>query len=190
MPHCITITYSCTGESRAGFVSKIFLMLNSLLLLFGASPVAQLVKNMPTEQETPVWFLGWEDSPEESMATHSRTPAWRIPMVRGAWRATVPSLKSCPTLCDPVDCYVSPLSFSVHGISQARILEGVAISFCRGSSQPRDWTRVFCVSSIGRRILYHWATREANLITFTWYETDLPQVMMELHPNKSIISLK
>ena len=34
---------------------------------------------------------------------------------------------------------------SVHGISQARILECVAISFSRGSSQPRDWTRVSCI---------------------------------------------
>ena len=44
---------------------------------------------------------------------------------------------------------------SVHEISQARILEWVAISFSRGSSQSRDQTCVFC---IGRRILYHWAT--------------------------------
>ena len=47
---------------------------------------------------------------------------------------------------------------SVHGISQARILEWVAISFSRGSSWPRDQTHVSC---IGRQILYHWATRDA-----------------------------
>ena len=47
---------------------------------------------------------------------------------------------SCPTLCDPMDC--SPPGFSVHGISQARILELVAVSFSRGSSQPRDQTQV------------------------------------------------
>ena len=46
--------------------------------------------------------------------------------------------KSCPTLCDPVD--YSPPGSSVHGISQARILEWVAIAFSRGSSWPRDWT--------------------------------------------------
>ena len=107
MSHCITITYSCTRESRASFLSKIFLILNSLLLLFGASLVAQLVKNPPAMQEAPVWSLGWEDSPEESMATHSSTLAWRIPMVRGVWRATVQSLMSCPILCDPMDCYVA-----------------------------------------------------------------------------------
>ena len=47
----------------------------------------------------------------------------------------------------------------VHGICQARILEWVANSFSRGSSQPRDWTHVSC---IGRQILYHSATREAR----------------------------
>ena len=40
------------------------------------------------------------------------------------------------TLCDPVDC--SPPGSSVQGILQARVLEWVAISFSRGSSQPRD----------------------------------------------------
>ena len=40
-------------------------------------------------------------------------------------------LKSCPTLCDPT-------GYTVHGILQAEILEQVAISFCRGTSQPRD----------------------------------------------------
>ena len=57
--------------------------------------------------------------------------------------------QSCPTLCDPMDC--SPLGSSVHEIFQARILEGVAISFSRGSSQPRDQTR--CPSHC-RQILY------------------------------------
>ena len=44
--------------------------------------------------------------------------------------------QSRPTLCNPVDC--SPPGSSVHGILQARILEWVAVSFSRGSSQPRD----------------------------------------------------
>ena len=39
--------------------------------------------------------------------------------------------KSCPTLCDPVDC--NPPGSSIHGISQARILEWAAIPFTRGS---------------------------------------------------------
>ena len=43
----------------------------------------------------------------------------------------------------------------VPGIFQARILEWVAISYSRGSSQPRDWTPISCITSTGRRILYH-----------------------------------
>ena len=43
--------------------------------------------------------------------------------------------QSCPTLCDPRDS--SPPGFPVPGILQARTLEWVAISFSRGSSQPR-----------------------------------------------------
>ena len=68
----------------------------------------------------------------------------------------VKSLKSCPTLCDPVDS--SPPGFSVHGILQARILEWVASSFSRGSSQPRDQTQV---SRIAGRRFNLWATKEA-----------------------------
>ena len=54
----------------------------------------------------------------------------------------VMSLQSCPTLCDLMD-YSPPVS-SVHGILQARILEGVALPSSRGSSWLRDQT---CVSS-------------------------------------------
>ena len=47
---------------------------------------------------------------------------------------------------------------SVQGISQARMLEWLAISFSRGPSQTKNQT---CASGIGRWILYYWATREA-----------------------------
>ena len=50
----------------------------------------------------------------------------------------------CPTLCNGIDGSLP--GSSVHGIFQARILEWVATSFSRGSSQPRDWTCVSCVS--------------------------------------------
>ena len=53
----------------------------------------------------------------------------------------------------------SPPGSSVHGISQARILEWIATSFSRGSSWPGDGTCVFCTD---RQILYRWATREAH----------------------------
>ena len=51
----------------------------------------------------------------------------------------------CLTLCDQMDC-ISP-GPSVHGILQARILGWVAILFFRGSSQPRDQTRVSCIAN-------------------------------------------
>ena len=55
----------------------------------GASLVIQTVKNLPAMQETWVQSLGWEDPLGEGMATHSSILAWRIPMDRGSWQATV-----------------------------------------------------------------------------------------------------
>ena len=54
-----------------------------------ASLMAQTVKNLPAMQETWVQSLGWEDPLEEGMKTDSNILAWRIPMERGAWQATV-----------------------------------------------------------------------------------------------------
>ena len=48
-----------------------------------------MVKNLPAVQETWVQSLGWEDLLEKGMATHSSILAWRIPMDREAWWATV-----------------------------------------------------------------------------------------------------
>ena len=59
----------------------------------------------------------------------------------------------CPTLCNPMDC--SPPGSSLHGVFQARILGWVAISFSRGSSQPRNRTHISYISYIGKRVLYH-----------------------------------
>ena len=78
------------------------------------------------------------------------------------------SAQSCLTLCYPVDCSLP--GSSVHGIFQARMLERVAISFSRGSSQPRDQACVFCGSS--RWILYHCTTWEApKMILILTFET-------------------
>ena len=57
----------------------------------------------------------------------------------GCRKVKVKVSQSCPTLCNPMD-------YTVHGILQARILEWVAFHFFRGSSQPRDWTRVSCIA--------------------------------------------
>ena len=77
------------------------------------SLVVQTVKNPPAMRETWVPSLGWEDPLEKGMATHS----------------------SILALENSMDCIV-------HGIFQVRILEWVAVTFSRGSSQPRDGTQV------------------------------------------------
>ena len=56
--------------------------------------------------------------------------------------------------------YCSPPGSSVHGIFQARVLEWVAISFSRGSSRPRDWTRVSCIVDRCFCPLSHWGSPE------------------------------
>ena len=87
------------------------------------------------------------DSHQNATSTRSRPLSWSE-----KWSEVA---QSCLTLCDPVDCSLP--RFSVHGIFQARILEWVAISFSRGSSRPRDRTRVSCI--VGRCFAV-WATRE------------------------------
>ena len=52
--------------------------------------------------------------------------------------------QSCPALCDSMDCSLP--GCSVYGIFQTKILKWVAISYSRGSSQPRDWTHISYVS--------------------------------------------
>ena len=67
--------------------------------------------------------------------------------------------QSCPTL-EPMD-YSLPGS-SVHGISQASILEWIAVSFSRGSSRAWDWTRISCIAG---EFFTDWATREGWHLT-------------------------
>ena len=71
---------------------------------------------------------------------------------------------------------------SVHGILQARVLEWVAISFCRGSSWPRDLTQVSCIAG---RFFTIWATREAPKISL-----DSLFMLHQLHCSQSCRILK
>ena len=68
------------GKDKAGL---------GLVLWLLASLLDQLVKNLPPMGETWVLSLGWENPLEEGMATQSSILAWRIPMNREAWRATL-----------------------------------------------------------------------------------------------------
>ena len=58
-----------------------------------------------------------------------------------------------------------------YGVFQGGILEQVAISFSRGSSQPRDQTHICCVSCIAGRFFTHWAIREA--LPYQWIHTTI-----------------
>ena len=78
--------------------------------------------------------------------------------------------KLCPTLVTPWDC--NPPGSSVHEILQARILEWVGIPFSRGSSWPRDWTHVSCIT--GQFFFFYQLshqgslTRVGSIIEFYW----------------------
>ena len=88
------------------------------------------------------------------------SPKWRHQIFTG-WTGHVYYCclvtELCPTLWDPIGCSLP--GSSIHGIFQVRILEWAAISFSRGSFQPRQqsWT-----SCMGRWILYHWTTRDIH----------------------------
>ena len=70
-------------------------------------------------------------------------------------------IQACPTLCDPMD--YSLRGSSIHGIFKARILKWAAISFSRGSSQPRDRT---WVSHIVGRCFTVWAKKTKGKLQF------------------------
>ena len=81
--------------------------------------------------------------------------------------------QSRPSPCDPTGH--RPPGSSVRGIFQARIVEWAAISFPRGSSQPKDQIHSSCISCIGGQILYHHTTWEAPTGN-GWY---VPSPMMK-----------
>ena len=85
--------------------------------------------------------------------SHQRSPTFK-------WSEVA---QSCPTLRDPMDCSLP--GSSIHEIFQARVLVWVAISFSRGSVQPRDQT---WVSHIVGRCFTIWAMREVLHSSRDW----------------------
>ena len=105
--------------------------------------------------------------------SHSPNSLWHslLPLSFSAFLNRVTGLyyvsevaQSCPTLGDPMDCSLP--GSCVHGIFQGIVLEWIAIFFFRGSSQPKDRTRV---SHIVDRRFTIWATREIHcLLHLMW----------------------
>ena len=71
------------------FIDTIMYQYWLLLVYLLGFPGGSDEKNLPAVWETWVWSLGWEDALEKGKATHSSILAWRIPVDRGAWQATV-----------------------------------------------------------------------------------------------------
>ena len=94
----------------------------------------------PIDSSPPGFPLPW-DSPGKNTGVGCH---FLLQCMKGKSESEVAQL--CLTFCDPMD-YSLPC-YTVHGIFQARALELVAISFPRGSSQPRYRTWVFCI--VGR----------------------------------------
>ena len=103
--------------------------------------------------------------------------------------------KSCLTLCDPMDC--SPPGFSVHGISQARILEWVAMPSSRASSQPRDQTQVSCPAGgvfatepPGKPTVYYYSatTRNEFESVVMWWMNLEPVIQREMSERENQIN--
>ena len=107
----------------------------------------------PWSPASVLWWLGLGAYPP-LLCNNSVSQYWclsvRVPSFSRVWLFVTPWTVA----------HQAPLSM---GISQARILEWVAISFSRESSRPRDGTYVSCVSCIGRWVLYHCTTWEARL---------------------------
>ena len=101
------------------------------------------------------------------------------------WYKDSEKWKSCPTLCDPMDCNLP--GSSVQGILQARRLDWVAISFSRGSSQPRDQTQV---SFITGKFFTIWATGKPNTqLKSSFSSTQLCPVVPASFVEKMYVSL-
>ena len=90
-------------------------------------------------------------SPTHSQATLPLTPLQPGSLLCAPFVSVALLLRLAWLVCDPVDC--SPPGSSVHGISRARILEWIAISFSRGPSQPRDWSRLTSIMAPHSSIL-------------------------------------
>ena len=97
----IFIRYICLGHQFLDILRFLILSLKLRLTISKcASLVAQLVKNLPAMRETWVRSLGWEDSLEKNMATHSSILAWKIPWTQELGRPQCMASQSRTWLSD------------------------------------------------------------------------------------------
>ena len=145
------------------------------------SLVAQMAKCLPTMQDTRVQSLGWEDFLEKEMATHSSVLAWKIPWTEepgrlqsmGSQRVgynwttsfhfensrplSPPREPQTPLSCsgtlDFLSTYLGIDSLTLSmGFPRQKYWSGLPF-LSWGSSRPRNWTQVSCVSCIDKQIL-------------------------------------
>ena len=103
--------------------------LSSIIGWFGASLVAQMVKNPPAMQKTWLWSLSWEDPLEKGMATHSSTLTWRIP-----WSEEPGGLQSMG-----FERVGHNWATNTHTQDDLDPLLGMAVSSSRGDLAFKDW---------------------------------------------------
>ena len=133
--HIVSLEHTDFPADFSAFVSPIILSIT--LIHFSI----RICKNyIWTEESSRFWLLASENTLLACMHARSLSCVWLFLTPRTVARQ-------------------APL---VHGISQAWILEWVAVSSSRGSSWPRHQTCISCVSCTGRQILCHWATWEAQ----------------------------
>ena len=89
----------------------------------------------------------------------------RIPVFHSLWHPSSIFKANIMKMKVKSLCRVLPGS-SILGVFQATILEWAAISFSRGSSQPRDQTQVSCIAD---RCFTAWATRDASICIFKYF---------------------
>ena len=111
-PGSVSGSESCPGEG-----------IRYLLQYSGASLVAQTAKNLPAMWETWVRSLGWKDPSKEGMANHPSILAWRTPVDRGAWQATVHGVTKFRTQC-----------------TASTFLREISIFFLRGNKKYSDYS--------------------------------------------------
>ena len=118
--------------------------------MYSLSLVAQMVKHLPSMQETQVPALGWEDPLEKAMATHSSTPAWKIPWMEEPGRLqSMGSQKSQKWLS-----YFSFFSFSLYSTVFNEIESGALVTPKIHGAKTTLWGTFWSLQGISIWISY------------------------------------